>query len=106
MRKVFICSPYAGDIETNTANAKRFCRFAALERKANPIAPHLLYTQFLEDGDSVHRELGIKLGLELLEDCTEIWVFGETVTKGMSVEIAEALRLGIPVRRFAGKDLP
>ena len=25
---VFICSPYAGDTDTNIQNARRFCRFA------------------------------------------------------------------------------
>ena len=27
---VFICSPYAGDVKANAANARAYCRFAAL----------------------------------------------------------------------------
>ena len=47
---VYICSPYAGDIETNTAAARRYCRFA-VEAGYIPIAPHLLFPQFLNDAD-------------------------------------------------------
>lgn len=38
---VYICSPYAGDIENNTAKAKKYSRFA-VESRAIPFAPHLL----------------------------------------------------------------
>lgn len=38
---VYICSPYAGDIKTNTANAKEYCLFA-VHSHAIPLAPHLL----------------------------------------------------------------
>ena len=37
---VFICSPYAGDIERNTENARRYCRFA-VSKNCIPVAPHL-----------------------------------------------------------------
>ena len=43
---VYICSPYAGDIETNTAAARRYCRFA-VEAGYIPIAPHLLFHRTL-----------------------------------------------------------
>ena len=47
---VYICSPYAGDIESNTTAARRYCRFA-VESGYIPIAPHLLFPQFLNDSD-------------------------------------------------------
>ena len=37
---VYICSPFAGDIEGNIANAKRYCRFA-VDSGYIPIAVHL-----------------------------------------------------------------
>ena len=37
---VYICSPYAGDVEKNTFRARAFSRFA-VEKKYIPIAPHL-----------------------------------------------------------------
>ena len=45
---VYICSPYAGDVEKNTFRARAFSRFA-VERHCIPIAPHLLCTQYLDE---------------------------------------------------------
>lgn len=39
---VYICSPYAGDIENNVRNAKVYSRFA-VESNAIPVTPHGLY---------------------------------------------------------------
>ena len=44
---VYVCSPYAGDIETNVKNAKRYSRFA-VDENAIPVTPHLLYPQFMD----------------------------------------------------------
>ena len=44
---VYICSPYAGDIEVNVAAARRYSRFA-VDAGYIPIAPHLLFPQFLD----------------------------------------------------------
>ena len=52
---VYICSPYAGDVENNTAAARRYCRFA-VEVGYIPIAPHLLFPQFLNDSNPKERE--------------------------------------------------
>ena len=46
---VYVCSPYAGDVETNVKNAKRYSRFA-VDENAIPVTPHLLYPQFMDDG--------------------------------------------------------
>ena len=58
---VYICSPYAGDVERNVAAARRYSRFA-METGYIPIAPHLLFPQFLNDGDPAERELGLFFG--------------------------------------------
>lgn len=42
---VYICSPYRGDIETNSQNARAYCSLAA-SQGCIPFAPHLLFTQF------------------------------------------------------------
>ncbi len=59
MKLVYIASPYAGDVQSNTEAAKSYCR-AALEEGVVPIAPHLLYPQFLEDSDPAERNLGLR----------------------------------------------
>ena len=96
---VFICSPFAGDIEGNTRRAKRYGRFAVIE-KAVPIIPHLMYPQFLEENDPDERQLGIDMGLILLGKCQELWVFGSKISSGMSAEITKAKRWNIPIRYF------
>ena len=47
MKKVFICSPYRGDVERNVALAKAHARFAARCGYC-PVVPHLMYPQFPE----------------------------------------------------------
>ena len=95
---IFICSPYRGDIEANLESARYYCRFA-VQRGGIPFAPHLLYTQFLDDSVTQERNAGLSMGLEMLTLCNELWAFGPA-TMGMAQEITEAVRLGVPVRRF------
>lgn len=95
---IFVCSPYRGDVEANRQKACQYCRLVE-ERGGIPFAPHLLFTQFLNDGVATERETGIALSLEMLKRCDELWAFGPP-TEGMALEIQEAARLGVPVRRF------
>ena len=83
---VYICSPYAGDIEANVAAARRYSRFA-VDEGCIPIAPHLLFPQFLNDSDPNERELGLFFGNALMSKCSEIWVFGNRFSSGMEAEI-------------------
>lgn len=62
MKKVVIESPFAGDIEKNTAYA-RLCLADSLSRGESPIASHLLLTQVLDDTKPDERNKGIKAGL-------------------------------------------
>ena len=60
---VYICSPYAGEIEKNVKAAQGYSRFA-VEKGYIPIAPHLLFPQFLNDANPKERQLGISAGME------------------------------------------
>ena len=73
-KKVFICSPFRGDMEGNARKAAAYCRMACEEGHL-PIAPHLLFPQFLNEGIEEERRLGIAMGMELLALCDEVWVF-------------------------------
>ena len=86
---VYICSPYAGDIERNTCRARAFSRFA-VEKKYIPIAPHLLCPQYLNE--ETERWLGLKMGIVFLGKCEEVWVFGDVISEGMAAEINKAKR--------------
>ena len=97
---VYICSPYAGDIEANVAAVRRYSRFA-LDEGYIPIAPHLLFPQFLNDNDMIEREMGIHFGNVLMSHCAEVWVFGEYISSGMSAEIERAKRKGYKLRYFS-----
>ncbi|GHU58874.1 hypothetical protein FACS1894133_4480 [Clostridia bacterium] len=97
--RVYIVSPYAGDVEANVANAKRYCRFA-LKRGYNPIASHLYYTQFLNDSSKAERQTGLNLGLDLMRSCSEVWWFGEAISNGMYAELCRAKAWHIPTRHF------
>lgn len=95
--RAYICSRYAGDVEHNIRVALVLCRMA-VEADLAPFAPHLLFTQFLDDTDPAQREIGISLGLRFMEVCDVVWVYlGEGVSDGMRREIEHARRLGKPI---------
>ncbi|MEG0090507.1 MAG: DUF4406 domain-containing protein [Oscillospiraceae bacterium] len=96
---VYVCSPYAGNIAVNTENARRYSRFA-VEQNCIPLTPHLLYPVILNENNPAERELGLFFGIVLLCKCSEIWVFGDNISSGMSAEIDKAKRKNIPVRYF------
>lgn len=96
MKKVFICSPYRGDTEGNVEKAGEYCRQAIGEGYL-PIAPHLYFTQFLNDDDKKERNQGIMAGLEMLEMCDEVWVYGTAISEGMAREIAYSKLIGKPI---------
>lgn len=105
MKRIFVCSPLRGNIEQNLRKTKEYCRCVLTQCGAVPIAPHLYFTQFLNELDPAERKAGIRCGLELLAGCDELYYFGDTITSGMAVEIEEARRLGIPVRHIPSAEL-
>lgn len=96
---VYICSPFSGDIEKNVKAAQRYSRFA-VDKGYIPIAPHLLFTQFLNDDNPSERKLGLLFGNALMSKCTEVWVFGSTISSGMDTEIKRAKRKNYRLRYF------
>ncbi len=71
-----------------------------MSRNCIPIAPHLLFPQFMDDDDEQMRNLGLYFGMVLMSKCSEVWVFGRKITKGMSIEIEKAKQRSIPIRYF------
>ena len=97
MKRIFICSPYAGDTAANVARAVALCREIALRGDA-PLAVHLFLPRALNDGDAAERTAGMSAGLAWLAVADELLVAGP-VSDGMLQEIEAASTLGIPVRR-------
>lgn len=96
---VYICSPLAGDVAANQEAARRYCRYA-VDAGYIPIAPHLFFPQFMDEAKASERDLALFMDTVLLTKCAELWVFGRTISKGMSVEIAKAQRKEKPIRYF------
>ena len=97
MKRIFVCSPFRGNTDTNAAFARDVSRRIALAGDA-PFAPHLLLPQLLDDDNDRERMLGTRCGLAWLAVADEVRIFGE-LTAGMTAEIAEAFRLGKAVRQ-------
>ena len=99
MRKVYICSPYRGDVEGNVGNARRYCRMA-VDNGFIPVAPHIYFTQFLDDSVEKERKTGIEAGIQLMLECDEVWVFGGP-TEGMRKEMECAEKHGMKIVMMA-----
>lgn len=106
MDKVYIISRYRSDSlrqqEFNKEVARYFCRKVIDEGKV-PVAPHLFYTQFLDDDFPDDRECGLGLGIWELRNSQEflLVIIDGIVSEGMRNEIIEVSRLGIPGRIVA-----
>jgi hypothetical protein len=99
-QKVYIASPYRGDTVQNVRNAITYCRFAVEEGKF-PIAPHIWLPRFLDDNKTAERAVALNIGIWLLTQCSEVWVFcGNGISDGMKGEIAAAKKHHKPIRYF------
>ena len=96
---VYICSPPAGEMVKNQKSIRTYCRFA-VDAGYVPIAPHIYFPQFLHDNDRKERDLALFMDIVLLSKCAELWVFGEEITGGMSIEIRKAKSKGQLIRYF------
>lgn len=96
---VYICSPLSGAAAENKEKARKYCRFA-VDTGYIPLAPHIYLTQFMNDDSPAERDLALFMDIVFLSKCAELWVFGETVSKGMGIEIERAKRKGQPIRYF------
>ena len=100
---VYICSPYSGaNKEQNISNAQRYCRFA-VDSGYLPIAPHLFFPQFMDDGNGRDHNTAMFMNMVLMSKCAEVWVFGDTISNGMAAEIRRAEETQRPVRYFTRK---
>ena len=84
-------------MEGNTLKARKYSRFA-VDQGAIPIAPHLLFPQFLKE--ETERELAMQMNMVLLAHCLELWVFGSFISEGMEMEIERAKQKRMKIRYF------
>ena len=104
MLKAYIISPYAGNIEKNSKNAREYCLFA-IQKGYLPIAAHMYFPQFFEETIPKEREKGLEMGMEMLKLSDEAWIFYDNrISSGMAKEIKKAKELGIKLRAFLCRD--
>ncbi|MGR5911143.1 DUF7768 domain-containing protein [Bacillus pacificus] len=72
-----------------------------MESNCIPIAPHLMFPQFMDDENPEERELSIFMDIVLMGKCSEVWVLGNTISNGMAREIEVAKKRRQTVRYFS-----
>lgn len=96
---VYICSAYSAEVESDMEAARRYCRFA-VDKGRIPIAPRLLFPQFLNDKNPKERQLGLFFSNALMSKCSEVWVFGDYSSAEMKDEIKRARWKNYRLRYF------
>ncbi len=85
MKFIFVCSPFQGKKE-NVEKAKKYCRML-VDMGYIPIAPHVYFSQFMDDKNPEDRRKALEMNKKILEFCDELWIFGDEITEGMREEI-------------------
>lgn len=94
MQRVFVCSPFRGDVEANVKYAQD-AMLNCLARGEAPYVPHLLYTQVLNEDDPEGRNLGLLVAKTFLEVCDKLIVYNDRgISAGMRAEIDHAENMG------------
>lgn len=96
---VYVASAYSCDTKVNTEKTKQYCRYA-LKQGQIPLAPHLMFPQFMDDENPEERELALFMDVILLGKCDELWVFGDPISEGMKTEIDVAKKRKQKIRYF------
>ena len=97
---IYVCTPYRAstseELAENIRLAKRVCKRVLSENDV-PYAPHLFFPGFLDEDNPNERMNGIEMGLELMDACDEVYLFGFNITEGMKFELDHARAKRIPV---------
>ena len=103
MRLVYIAHALSGDWAGGIAAAKGYA-YAAARAGYLPVVPYVLMDGILDDNDPEERSLGMKLDIDQLRACDEIWLCGERISAGMESEAFVADDAGLICRRFVSLD--
>ena len=98
MKKVYICHPFSADPEGNAKKVTEICRDLVAHGYI-PIAPQIYLPQFM--AEKTQRDLAMKICVNLLWDCDEVFVFGLVISAGMADELSAARDSDIPVHGAA-----
>jgi len=94
-RRIYVCHAFSDDPDCNAARVAEICK-ALVDSGYVPMAPQLYLPRFVDE--ATERERALRLGIDLLDGCDELRVYGGRITEGMRGEIEHAEARGIPVR--------
>lgn len=113
-KMAYVCSKYRAknevEMQQHIMDAMEACR-AVHERGDIPVAPHLYWPRFLDEGNPEDRDYGLQAGMEALKRCDQMVVIirqegpeDEWISQGMQAEITAAAKMGIePQFIYIGK---
>lgn len=100
MKKIYIISRYRAKTEKerefNKAVARHFCK-QIIQEGDEPVAPHLYFTQFLDDEYESEREAGLRFAKQKLFEADEFFlvVIDGVLSEGMRGEIEKIAEWGM-----------
>lgn len=87
LKRVFLASPFAGEIERNQIYLERALADSFARGEA-PLAPHHSYPYVLADSDPAERALGMSAGAAWMSVATTLVVYVDYgVSRGMQAEL-------------------
>lgn len=99
-RIIYIAHPVRGDVPGNRAKILAICdEITRTEHEVFAWAPYLQSISQLDDMIAEDRDLGIRINTACLESgiVSELWLYGDRISDGMSAEIAIAESHGIRI---------
>lgn len=100
MKIVYIAHPISGDIAGNLEKVRKIVRDINLNvPDVTPFAHYFVDCHALDDDNPNERQIGINNDITFFNAgfISEVWLYGDKISTGMSHEIALASSLGIPV---------
>ena len=89
----YICSPYRGEVTENQRKACEYCR-DAMKRGYTPIAPHLLFPQFLDDDVPEERQKALDMCSDIIR-AVSFWYTAKASAQAWHIQCA--IYMGKPV---------
>ncbi len=93
---VYICSQQSNDIKENSRRGELYKQYV-IEEGYYPVSPSVDF-YWIENADPREKAVRENMELETLEQCGQIWVFGDIINEDMQVKIDRAVELKISVQ--------
>lgn len=97
----YVCAPYNVAREFPSERTKEYCR-TLLELGYLPVAPNMMFSQFVKDSVPEEREARRDMAQSLLRRCRVLVVCSEEITEEMEAEIMLAKRMGMVSTTLSG----